>query len=127
MSDAISEIPYWKSKAEKSPVRVQLHLLKKNVGGTSKDMGVKVRDVLTSGYKGWMFVTNDVVLLDKKELYVWEAFKGKLEDPLSCRHGLVGHVKYTRRLMESITIRVSRELWTELDAEAAIRVLPVDD
>ncbi len=46
---------------------------------------------------------------------------------MSCWRELVGHVEYTRRSMESITILVSRELWTELDAEAAISALPVDD
>lgn len=115
LSDAISEIPYWKSKPEKHPVRVRLHPLRADVGGSSESMGLQIKDILTSDYKDRSFLSTDVVLLAKRETYIWEASKGMLADPSSSnQYGLVGHVEYARRSMEGITIRVSRDLWTEL-------------
>ena len=77
-------------------------------------MGVMVKDVLTADYKDRKLMANDVVLLVKKESYLWEAAKGRLAAAASCKFGLVGHVEHTRRSMEGLTIRMSREFWSEI-------------
>ena len=90
-------------------MRVRLIPLKKDMGGTNPDMGVMVKDVLTADYKDRKLMANDVVLLVKKESYLWEAAKGRLAPASSCKFELVGHVEHTRRSMEGLTIRMSLE------------------
>jgi hypothetical protein len=124
LSDAIADIPYWKNNnnnanpSDKSPVRVQLEPIKADVNGSSESMGVRVKSVLTPDYKDRSFMSNDIVLLVVKESYLWEAFNGTLREQKqqqqSCtRYGLVGHIEYSRKSIEGLTIQVSRSLWSE--------------
>ncbi|KAK1746941.1 hypothetical protein QTG54_002285 [Skeletonema marinoi] len=57
----------WRSKPEKSPIKVFLQPLKKDLDGSSENMGVQVKNVLTDNYKDRSFIANDIVLLLKKE------------------------------------------------------------
>jgi len=82
-------------------------------------MGVQVKHVLAENYKDRQYIANDVVLLMKKEKYIWDASKGNLltqnqNNNQSNRFGIVGHIEYTRRSIEGLTIQVSRELWKEI-------------
>ena len=125
LSDAITEIPYWRSKPEKKPIRIQLQPLKKDVNGSSENMGVQVKCVLTENYRDRQFIANDIVLLMKKEKYIWDASKGALLEQNNnhnqqqqktqhqSRFGIVGHIEYTRKSVDGLTIQVSRELWKE--------------
>ena len=131
LSEATSDIPYWKSKPEKSPIKVFLQPLKKDLDGSSENMGVQVKNVLTDNYKDRSFIANDIVLLLKKESSVWEASKGNLykadaaaQKPPSVQTkdtgrlmGLVGHIEYSRRSTEGITIQVSRKLWSQIGSQ----------
>jgi len=127
LSDAITEIPYWKSKAEKSPVKVRLRPAKKDVNGTSESMAVQVKEVLTSNYRDRGFMSNDIVLLVKKESVIWDASKGTLnrqhsqhqqhhqqqqvqKQPRQC---IVGNIEYSRRSLDGLNIQISRERWSE--------------
>lgn len=110
LSEAISDIPYWRSKPEKSPIKVFIQPLKKDIDGSSESMGVQVKNVLVDDYKDRSFIANDIVLLVKNESYIWDATKGNL-DPANAS-SLLGHIEYTRRSIQGITIQVSRKLWS---------------
>ena len=126
LSEATSDIPYWKSKPEKSPIKVFLQPLKKDLDGSSDNMGVQVKNVLAENYTDRSFIANDIVLLLKKESHVWDASKGNLhktnvaqKTPVHTKDtdgvlGLLGHVEYTRRSVEGVTIQVSRKLWSQI-------------
>jgi senataxin len=96
-------------------------------------MGVQVRSTVpssdsdTTSYKDRQFITNDIVLLVRKESDIWDATRGTLYQSSpqqrkkkqsssnnDGRLGIVGHVEYTRRSIEGLTIQVSRELWKEV-------------
>ncbi|KAL7548333.1 hypothetical protein ACHAWF_011620, partial [Thalassiosira exigua] len=115
LSGAIAEVPYWKRKPEKQPVSVRLKPLKKDVDGSSHNIGVRVDEVVTKNYKDRSFMANDIVLLMKKESYIWDASKGLLDRELdSTTCGIVGHIEYSRRSLEGLIIQVSRKFWTAL-------------
>ena len=87
-------------------------------------MGVQVKCVLTENYRDRQFIANDIVLLMKKEKYIWDASKGTLLEQNNnnqqqqktqhqSRFGIVGHIEYTRKSVDGLTIQVSRELWKE--------------
>lgn len=119
LSEAISDISYWRSKPEKSPIKVFVQPLKKDIDGSSESMGVQVKNVLVDDYKDRSFIANDIVLLVKKESYVWDATKGNLDQAnVSSASGgiwgLLGHIEYTRRSIQGITIQVSRKLWSTM-------------
>ncbi|KAL9184080.1 hypothetical protein ACHAXT_002166 [Thalassiosira profunda] len=122
LSDAINEVPYWRSKPEKGPVRVQLQPLRKDVGGSSHNMGVQLTVGDKMNFKDRQHFSNDVVLLMKKEACLWEAAKGTLECTSNVRLGIVGHVEYTRRSMDGLIIQVSRKLWAEAGASEMVLV-----
>jgi len=132
LSEAISEIPYWRSKPDKSPIKVFLQPLKKDLDGSSENMGVQVKNVVGDDYKDRSFIANDIVLLLQKESYLWDASKGNLNKtnaasqnkppPVQTKDtdgvlGLIGHVEYTRRSIEGITIQVSRKLWSQIGGQ----------
>ncbi len=125
LSGAIADIPHWMNdnnntakQSDKSPLRVLLEPLKDEVHGSSESMGVRVKNVLTPVYKDRSFMSNDIVLLVEKESYLWEAFNGTLRNTQqqqpSTRYGLVGHIEYSRKSIEGLTIQVSRKLWSEM-------------
>ena len=133
LSESISDIPYWRSKPEKKPIRVTIQPCKKDVNGTSENMGVQVMNTVpssdsdTTSYKDRQFITNDIVLLVRKESDIWDATRGTLYQSSpqqkkkkesssnnDGRVGIVGHVEYTRRSIEGLTIQVSREIWKEV-------------
>lgn len=126
LSDAIADIPYWKTNStkassEKSSLRVLLEPIKEEVHGSSESLGVRVKSVLTPDYKDRSFMSNDLVLLVGKESYLWEAYNGTLhkqqqqQKQSSCtRYGLVGHIEFSRKSIEGLTIQVSRALWSEV-------------
>lgn len=148
MSEAIADIPYWRSKPDKSPVRVQLQPMKKDLEGTSENMAVVVKKILGSsavssggggfgkagGEKGKSsFIANDVVLLVKEEAFIWAATKGNLnksrnttagdEPPASSVKtifGLIGQVEHTRRSLEGLVLQVSRALWTQIGTQEMV-------
>ena len=122
LSGVIADIPYMRSKPDKSPIRVRLEPLKKDVNGSSESMGVQVKDILTPNFKDRAFIANDVVLLVKKESYFWEASKGTLEQQqrTPVKFGLVGHIEYTRRSTEGLFIHVSRALWSEVGSSEMV-------
>jgi hypothetical protein len=115
LSEAISDIPYWRSKPEKSPIRVFVQPLKKDIDGSSESMGVQVKNVLVDDYKDRSFIANDIVLLVKKESFVWDATKGSLDQANAS--SLLGHIEYTRRSIQGITIQVSRKLWSTIGSQ----------
>lgn len=123
LSEAISDIPCWRSKPEKSPIKVFLQPLKTDLDGHSENIGVQVKNVLLDDYKDRAFIANDIVLLVKKESYVWDASKGDLlRADLEKKDsggvlGLIGHVEYTRRSIEGTTIQVSRKLWSQIGCQ----------
>ena len=133
LSEAITEIPYWRSKPDKSPIKVLLQPLKKDLNGSSESMGVQVKSVLGNDYTDRPFIANDIVLLVKRESYIWDASKGNLfkadttqKQPVQKNDnggfGLVGHCEYSRRSTEGITIKVSRELWTQVGSKEMILI-----
>ena len=115
LSEAISDIPYWRSKPEKTPIKVFVQPLKKDVDGSSESMGVQVKNVLVDDYKDRSFIANDIVLLVKKESYVWDATKGNLDQ--ANVSSLLGHIEYTKRSIQGITIQVSRKLWSTIGSQ----------
>jgi len=101
------------------------------VNGSSENIGVQIRSVLTENYRDRTFIANDIVLLARKESCVWDACKGALvqrqqkqrQGRSQVRQGIVGHIEYTRRSMEGMTIQVSRKLWTEVGSTAEMVLL----
>lgn len=128
MSDAISDIPYWRNKPEKSPVRVMLQPRKKDLESTSDCLGVVVKEVLGE-YKDRMFMANDVVLLITEESILWDATKGTMNErnksekheqsslSEAAQFGVVGHIEHTRRSIEGLVITVSRSLWSQIGSQ----------
>ena len=131
LSDAVADIPYWKSKAEKNPVRVRLQPLKRDIDGSSDSMGVQVKEVLTPDYKDRGFIANDIVLLAKNDSCIWDASKGTLKPQQqqasvsNAPHGVVGHIEYTRRSVEGMTVQVSRKLWTGMGNTSEMVLLKI--
>ena len=126
LSEAISDIPYWRSKPEKQPLKVQIQPCQKDINGSSECMGVQVKHVLAENYKDRQYIANDVVLLMRKEKYIWDASKGNLlsqNQSSQSRFGIVGHIEYTRRSIEGLTIQVSRELWKEIGSTSEMVLL----
>ena len=129
LSESITNIPYWKSKPEKSPVRVRLVPQKKDLNGSSENMGVQIKEILVepgkttdNKYKDNGLMSNDIVLLVKNERCVWDASKGTLQQQQKKkeRYGLIGNVEYTRRSIEGLTLQVSRELWSEVGSSEMV-------
>jgi hypothetical protein len=126
LSDAITEIPYWKSKPEKNPLRVTLLPLKKDLDGSSENMGVQVKKVLTPDFMDRSFIANDVVLLVKSESLLWDATKGTLGDikqqstSSSTIVGVIGNIEHTRRSVDGLVIQVSRNLWSQIASHEMI-------
>lgn len=113
LSDAIFDIPYWKSKPEKRPIRVRLELRKKDLNKEYDPVGVVVREVTGEDSQERMFMANDVVCLVREERTIWDAAKGTLQPSqrVSC---IVGHLEYTRRSIDNLVITISRKIWKEI-------------
>eukprot|EP00956_Cyclotella_meneghiniana_P045690 scaffold380517_cov66-Cyclotella_meneghiniana.AAC.2 len=63
LSDAVSDIPYWRSKVEKQPIRVKVEVRKKDLDGEHDAIGLVVKQVIKGDgkeeYKERMFMAND--------------------------------------------------------------------
>ena len=137
LSDAISDIPHWKSKSEKRPIRVRLELRKRDLetkveySDNDDAVGVVVRGVVvpssfSSSEQDYcsqerMFMANDVVCLVREEQTIWDAAKGSLLlQSSSSQNGVVspsciiGHLEHTRRSIENLVITISRKRWKEI-------------
>lgn len=121
LSDAMTEIPYWRKKPEKNPVRVRLQPLRKDVNGSSEDMGLQVKSVLTTDFADRSFMSNDIVLLVKSESYLWDATKGN-HSAGGARKSIVGHIQHSRRSLDGLLIQVTRELWGQFEATEVVIV-----
>jgi senataxin len=117
LSDAISDIPYWKSKPEKKPIRIKVEVCKKDLDGDNDAIRLIVQEVIGEYSAERMFMSNDVVCLVKDEKTIWDASKGVLDvdtkKPLEpwC---IVGHLERTRRSMEKLVITISRKVWKQI-------------
>lgn len=136
LSEAAGEIPYW-SKPGKGPVPVSAQTLKKDVGGHSDVITVRIEPQNgAAAHSRWDgtspdFMANDIVLLSREDVWITKASKGDLDlskgkmdasassslvrgaadasDQL--RRGMLGQVEYSRRSIDGLMLRVSRKLW----------------
>jgi senataxin len=116
LSDAISDIPYWKSKPEKQPIRIKVEVRKKDLDGEYDAIGLVVKQVIGECTAERMFMSNDVVCLVQEEKTVWDASKGALDVDINNSSKpwcIVGHLEHTRRSMENLVITVSRKVWKQ--------------
>lgn len=128
LSDAVSDIPYWRSKVEKQPIRVKLEVRKKDLEGDHDAIGLVVKQVVKGDggkeYKERMFMANDVVCLVSQEKMIWDATKGNLlsnndnnnNTKQSSTCCIIGHLEHTRRSIENLVITISRKVWKEVGA-----------
>ncbi|KAL7506566.1 hypothetical protein ACHAXN_003823 [Cyclotella atomus] len=116
LSDAISDIPYWKSKPEKQPIRIKVEVRKKDLDGEYDTIGLVVKQVIGECTAERMFMSNDVVCLVQEEKTVWDASKGALDVDINNSSKpwcIVGHLEHTRRSMDNLVITVSRKVWKQ--------------
>jgi hypothetical protein len=127
LSDAISDIPYWRSKPEKSPLRVKVEMRKKDTEGNDA-VGLVVKEVLSKDWKDRMIMANDVVVLVAEEKMIWDASKGTLSEKTSQKKssegastkslfGIVGHIEHTRRSVEGLFITISRKIYQQIGCQ----------
>jgi len=114
LSEAISDIPYWRSKPEKNPIRVRVEVRKKDLEGDNDVIGLVVKEVLGK-YTDRTFMANDIVCLVREEKMIWDATKGIMDgkessDGACC---IVGHLEHTRRTIENLVVTISRKVWKQ--------------
>lgn len=122
LSDAISDIPYWKSKDEKRPVRVRVEVRKRDLEGERDAIGLVVKEALGDISFERTFLANDVICLVCEEKTIWDGAKGVLLDKekgQSSSEGdapccIVGHIEHTRRSIENLVITISRKIWKQI-------------
>lgn len=116
LSDAISDIPYWRSKPEKQPIKVRVEVRKKDLDGEYDTIGLVVKCAV-GDYAERTFMNNDVVVLVRDEKTIWDASKGS-SMLIGCQPCCaVGHLEHTRRSIENLVINVSRKVWKQVGRE----------
>uniref|UniRef100_A0A7S4IUR5 WW domain-containing protein n=1 Tax=Odontella aurita TaxID=265563 RepID=A0A7S4IUR5_9STRA len=142
LSEAGGEIPYW-SKPGKGPVPVAAQTLKKDVGGHSDVITIRIEPQKgAAAHSRWdgtspSFMTNDIVLLSREDVWITKASKGDLDTSKGKtsastssslvrggadasdrqRRGMLGHVEYSRRSIDGLTLKVSRKLWLAIGGQ----------
>lgn len=111
----------WCSLPQGCTLRVVCAPLLRDVGSAADSITIQLRSkkALTPGIQneqgGKEFITNDFVLLAVPTDMVGK-IKSRIGDSPKQR-SLVGHVEYSRKTVDGLMVKVSRELWTKIGSE----------